>query len=135
MPEVAAEASIRWFLAQVPLAHHGRGIARLAQYFRNRYPAIQGCAPRLVAVQPGQQGHTRRMALGCVVKPRKAQTIRREPIDIRRFDFTSVASKVCVAEVVDHHEYDVGTRSTMKVKPREEHDRKDVAYSHVEGYN
>ena len=71
------------------------------------------------------------MALGCIVKSCKAQTIRREPIDIRRFDFTSVASKVSVAEVVDHHEYDVGTRGAVKVDPCEEHDGNDVVYSHV----
>jgi hypothetical protein len=71
------------------------------------------------------------MALGCIVKPCKAQTVRREPIDIRRFDFTSVASKVSVSEVIDHHEYDVRTRGTVKVKSREEHDSKDGVDSHV----
>ena len=79
------------------------------KHLRDRGAAAQLGAAGLVAVEPGQQRHPRRVALGRVVELREPQPVGRQRVEVRRLDLRAVTPQVGEAQVVGHDQHDVGS--------------------------
>ena len=110
------ESSVVWegsrFAAVVPLPTHARGIAREAEALAEgdhvfREELFLPLAA-VAWVEPGEEGSTRRGALGVVVELRELHPLGGEAVDVRRVDLAAVAADVGPAHVVRHDEEDVG---------------------------
>ena len=98
--------------AVVPLPTHARGIAREAEALAEgdhvfREELFLPLAA-VAWVEPGEEGSTRRGALGVVVELRELHPLGGESVDVRRVDLAPVAADVGPAHVVRHDEEDVG---------------------------
>ena len=109
MSPVALKAKVRRLLIQVPLAHHNREVAGPSEHFGDGRTATQLVAAGLVAVEAGEQGHTRRVTLGRIIEIGEAQAVVRQRVQTRCGDLGAIAAQIGKAEVVRHDEDDIGT--------------------------
>ena len=64
--------------------------------------------PRLMLVDPGQQGGPGGATPARVVKLRKPQPIESEFVENRRLDLPAIAAEIRIAGIVRHDHHDVG---------------------------
>ena len=113
------EAKRFGFGSDVPLSGDSGVIAGATQHLGNGYTPghvlvvqFDGSVPsgvsRLIGMQPGQQRHPRRVALARIVEPTKTQSALRQLVQVRRLDFSAIATEVGVPHVIYHDDNDIG---------------------------
>ena len=112
------------FAREMPLARKAGGIARRLEHLGNRDAAVidrarvatrpvivrEDADAGLMRMQAGKQRRARGAAACRVVKLREPDAAIRQPIEVRRPDFASVAADIRKSHIVDQDEHNVGPR-------------------------
>ena len=108
--------------AQVPLAHHQRGVARSAKNLCSGRHVVGdlGAVARKAGIVLGDMTHARSMAIHTGeqrsarwrahwihMKVGEAHTLAGEPVEVGRVDLAAEATEVAEAHIVDQHEHNI----------------------------